>query len=478
MQEKIESWLNEHKQQIIDELTDWVAIRSVSKPGEAAPGEPFGPECAAMLDHALKSAQAKGFAVENHEGYAGSVYLGDQPDQIGIVAHLDVVPEGNGWIYQPFSAQLIDNTDENSGYLVGRGTSDNKGMGVMGLYALMCLRDLEIPLKHSVRLLLGTSEENGMEDMKYMAAQCSADPEGHKLPKISLVPDSHFPVCYAQKGRMIVEAVVECGDDILAFEGGNVPNQVADSARAVLSDLEDTTIEELRLDQSVARLESGVMVEAEGKSRHAASPDGSENAIARLACALLDTGTLSPESRVAMRAIRNIMADNYGKALGIDYEDEQSGRLTCVCGMARFNSGRITLTLDCRYPVSFDEGLLRARLCIGMTRLGFAIKRLSLSGTYYMDPGDKLATALRDVYVETTGDTAAENYSMGGGTYSKVLPNAITYGGNCPAQAGPDTVMPAGHGGAHAPDEYISVDALLTAIKVYVNAIVKLDEII
>ena len=57
--------------------------------------------------------------------------------------------------------------------MVGRGASDNKGMGVMGLYALMCARDLELPFKHRLRLMLGTSEETGMNDMRYMAEQAA-----------------------------------------------------------------------------------------------------------------------------------------------------------------------------------------------------------------------------------------------------------------------------------------------------------------
>ena len=35
------------------------------------------------------------------------------------------------------------------------------------LYALRCIKDLNIPLKHKVRLILGTAEETGSTDIEY-----------------------------------------------------------------------------------------------------------------------------------------------------------------------------------------------------------------------------------------------------------------------------------------------------------------------
>ena len=61
MLDRIDKWLNEHKQQIVDELCAWVRIRSVSDASEAQPGQPYGPGCAQMLEYALASAREKGF---------------------------------------------------------------------------------------------------------------------------------------------------------------------------------------------------------------------------------------------------------------------------------------------------------------------------------------------------------------------------------------------------------------------------------
>lgn len=479
MLENIDNWIDEHRRQIIDELCAWVRIRSVAAADEAEEGAPFGADCAKMLDYALASARAKGFETENHAGYCGSVYYGPQnADEIGIAAHIDVVPEGSDWTHEPFTGEIIGCTDTCAGYILGRGAADDKGMGVAGLYAMQCLKELKAPLKHRIRLMLGSCEETGMSDMKYMVAQAARRNSGIKLPTLTLVPDAEYPVCYAQKGRMVVEIMLQCGDDLLAFEGGSAVNAVADRALAVLRDADDMTLEELRLDQEVQRIQHGVLIKSQGKAAHAAQPEGSVNAVGVLARALLETRCLTPATRSAMRAIKRLLMDDYGTGADIACEDEQSGRLTLTCGRARFNAGRITLTMDCRYPVTSDIDTLRARLCIRLAGLGAVLKRVSLAPAFYIDERDNRVQTLCQLYREVTGDDQAANYAMGGGTYSKVLPNAITFGGAMPHATLPKGMLPAGHGGAHGPDEVISIEALMQSVKLYAYALTRLDAII
>lgn len=56
--------------------------------------------------------------------------------------------------------------------VIGRGAQDNKGPCLAGLYTLLCLRDLGMELKHDIRVLAGTNEENGMEDAAYYTGNC------------------------------------------------------------------------------------------------------------------------------------------------------------------------------------------------------------------------------------------------------------------------------------------------------------------
>lgn len=51
-------------------------------------------------------------------------------NQIGVIGHVDVVPAGEGWDFDPFSLTCKD------GVLVGRGTSDDKAPLLTALYGL------------------------------------------------------------------------------------------------------------------------------------------------------------------------------------------------------------------------------------------------------------------------------------------------------------------------------------------------------
>lgn len=55
--------------------------------------------------------------------------MGEGEDLIGILCHVDVVPEGDGWVHDPFDVQIAD------GKLYGRGVCDDKGPAIIALYA-------------------------------------------------------------------------------------------------------------------------------------------------------------------------------------------------------------------------------------------------------------------------------------------------------------------------------------------------------
>ena len=57
---------------------------------------------------------------------------------------------------------------------------------------------------------------------------------------------------------------------------------------------------------------------------------------------------------------------------------------------------------------------------------------------------------------------------MGGGTYSRVLPEGITFGPGFPniKKHGAD-FLPDGHGGLHGTDKALHIPSLLEAIKIY-----------
>ena len=66
---------------------------------------------------------------------AGYIEFGSGDELIGIIGHLDVVPEGNNWTYPPFEAKIVDNK------IYGRGSIDDKGPVIASLYAMKAVMD-------------------------------------------------------------------------------------------------------------------------------------------------------------------------------------------------------------------------------------------------------------------------------------------------------------------------------------------------
>ena len=185
--QKLDEILKTYEEEMTETLRGLVRIPSVD--GEPLPGKPFGEACARALDYALKKAESFGFETYNDENYAGHVAFGGTPEgkTLGILAHLDVVPEGSDWTVPPYEGVIRD------GFLYGRGANDNKCSCVSCLFALRAIREAGIPLRDRVLLILGCNEEKGSADMAHYMQHVG-------MPDYGFSPDSGFPVCYAEKG--------------------------------------------------------------------------------------------------------------------------------------------------------------------------------------------------------------------------------------------------------------------------------------
>ncbi len=81
-------------------------------------------------------------------------------------AHTDVVPVGQGWSVDPYSATIKD------GVLYGRGSSDNKAGVAAMIYAMKALQDLGAPLPGRVVLTATVDEEiGGIAGLNYLIAE-------------------------------------------------------------------------------------------------------------------------------------------------------------------------------------------------------------------------------------------------------------------------------------------------------------------
>ena len=209
---------------IVADIAKLVEIPSVEDLAAAAPGAPYGPGPAAALAAALEIAEGMGMAATNCEGHIGFADLPGETDaQLGIIGHVDVVPAGPGWTFEPFKVT------EKDGYLMGRGCLDDKGPSVVALHAVKCLAGLDVPRPYTMRFIFGANEETGMRDVAWYL-------ENYDSPAFLFTPDADFPVCYGEKGGYdgLITSAPIADPVILDISGGVVSNAVPGEAWAVV----------------------------------------------------------------------------------------------------------------------------------------------------------------------------------------------------------------------------------------------------
>ena len=94
--------IDESQPELIETLKRWISKPSIKSAAEE--GAPFGAQVKLALETALADAQALGFETRSFDNYAGDIRMGPTGvDPLGILAHLDVVPVGDGWTVEPFA---------------------------------------------------------------------------------------------------------------------------------------------------------------------------------------------------------------------------------------------------------------------------------------------------------------------------------------------------------------------------------------
>ncbi len=465
--QKVDRWMEAHKQQLVEDVMRLVRIRSISRYNTGA--GPFGQGCLDVLAEMLKIGEEHGFHTRNYENYLGSLWLDEAANKqsIGFWGHLDVVPEGEDWDFAPYNPVCKD------GWLIGRGVQDNKGPTIATMYVIQCLKEIGVELKHSLRMFVGCDEEHGMQDMAYYT-------KNYPCPDMSIIADTDFPVCYGEKG--IIEAHLKADTPvsraIRSFTGGVASNMVPDRATMVLdkSLVPMAKLQNLGEGITVTEKDDSISILAVGTSRHAAFPKGGINAIHRLSTALAACGAL-PSGDVALLQFLNLVNEDFaGTGLEIAYEDEVSGALTCVGSTISCEGGILSLGINIRYPITADSAKMQQAMADVCKKHGYTFVLDRDSGPSYFPKEHPAVARLTDLYNEFTGQETTP-YVMGGGTYARKLPNAFAYGmEGMPSGEKPAFIRP-GHGGAHGPDEAQNIDSLLTAMKLFCMAILEIDDL-
>ena len=184
---KIDELIEASRADLAADTIKLVDIKSVM--GVPLPGAPFGEGPKQVLDYVLDLGQKEGFyTVDYHVGVVSIAMKDGNPD-LGIWLHGDVVPEDDGWNFEPYKAV------EYKGCIIGRGATDNKGQLAAIFHLFKIFKTLNIELKYNPAIYVGSNEESGMKDIVDFL---------HKYtpPRFSLVPDSGFPVGYGGRGSV------------------------------------------------------------------------------------------------------------------------------------------------------------------------------------------------------------------------------------------------------------------------------------
>ncbi len=462
---EISKWVESYKEDVIKDLKGLLAIRSVEE--KASDEKPFGEGPYRALRYMLDLGASMGFKTKNVDNYAGHIEYGDGNEIIGVLVHLDVVPEGEEpWVYPPYSGEVHE------GRIYGRGAIDNKGPAVAVLYALKALKESNLPLNKKIRLILGTNEESGWGGIHYYL-------KNEKAPDMAFSPDADFPVIHAEKGILIFDLVKDFsfqpdkGLVLKSIKGGNAPNMVADKCTAVLKNenmnnvlQELSNFTEITGYHLTSKIEGDLItIVSTGKSAHGATPEKGINAISQMMLFLAQLEFINSDINDFIRFYAEHIGMEYnGESFGCEFEDEVSGKLTFNVGMIEADEKKGRITVNIRYPVTIDSEDVFKALKSKTKKKIFEIIHGEDMKPKYLPKDHELVKTLMNVYQKHTGDYDTAPIAIGGGTYARAIEKAVAFG---PVFIGQEALE-------HQKNEYIEIDLLIKAAKIFADAMYEL----
>ena len=436
--------LNNQFDQMVQTLQQ--VVRLNTEKGAPAENAPFGKNIADCLQFVLDTAKQMGFETYNCDNFAGHVdFVGTGTDVLGILGHLDVVPaKAEEWAFPPYAGEI------SNGKLYARGTMDDKGPMIACLFALKALKQSGFIPNKTIRLIFGCDEESGMQCVQHYFQKMP-------FPTVAFSPDGDFPVINREKGiyqfTMTLGKLPE-GVEICAGERANV---VPSKCTCIVPN--GDLLQNLPQGVSVEQVNGKALLTTLGKSAHGSTPDEGINAthlMLQTLCKLYPTNQ-------TLDFVANKMCDTTGGAWGIALCDQPSGKLTCNLGVLRTQSdGTLQATVDIRFPVTYTCQQMYNVLKQNTPSI-FHLGEGHTSEPLYVPSDSALVTTLMNVY-NTAMESSLEPIAIGGGTYSRCLPNCVAFG---PLFPGEEQTI-------HMPNECIDLQNLRKMAEIFLEAIYQL----
>lgn len=370
MEDQILQKVEELSGSMIESIRTLVQIDSVET--EALTDMPFGKGVHDALHKALSISRELGFSTTNLDNYIGYAQYGRGEDYVCAIGHVDVVPVGEGWKQPPFSAYMEEGT------IYGRGVLDNKGPVLACLYGLAALKELNLSLKHPVRIIFGCDEESGFEDLVYYLKR-------EKPPVYGFTPDCKYPVVYSERGRALVRIYGE----------------------------------QARLEPFFAFVNQYF-----------------------------------------------IGAKNTGDRLGIDYFSPEYGTME-MRGYELAQAGdRVSFQVTLSYPPGITIDEIVRRMEAKAKPEGLSVELVHNYDPVVFEKHSPMVRALQESYERVTSLDGTP-VTTTGGTYAKAMPGIVPFGPSFPGQKGI----------GHNPNEWMTVEDLISNAKIYALALYKLAQL-
>lgn len=461
----MDSYIEQNKEKIVRSLQELIRIPSVK--GEPSPGAPFGKEVKRALDYTLDLCRQLGFEAHDVDGYIGYAQIPSCADkeQVAVLTHLDVVPEGQNWSFPPFGGD-IDN-----GKLYGRGTTDNKGPAIATIYALKALMESGQPLNKNIRLIFGCDEESGWGCIDHYQEKIG-------MPEVGFSPDADYPIINTEKGiyHSALQAKISKGAYTLSVAGGSRPNVVPDYARAhIEGDIDKLFNALMEYDCAGNNVEykatsNTLDITAYGVSAHASTPEKGNNALWNLFKFLNALNLGGDAGKIVQWACSAFVGSHNGQGIsGLALEDEVSGKLTINLGICNIGDyydakyeNQAEFLIDIRFPVIYNSSQINDIITATLPDFITCVPG-HMQEPHHLDENHYLIQALKKVYTQYMG-LPGRCIAIGGGTYARALKYGVAFG----------ITKENGESLAHNKDENIEIDYLILNTKIFAAAMAEL----
>ena len=452
--------IEESKNEIINKTCELIKIPSVSLETNN-PDLPFGENCTNALNYILKLGNSFGFKTKNIDNYCGYIEFGEGNDLVGIIGHLDVVPalEEDGWTTPPFLPEVRD------GKIFGRGSIDDKGPVIASLYAMKAIKD-SCKISKRVRLIIGLNEEKGWKCIDYYKNH-------EEWPTIGFSPDANFPGIFAEKGILSIELknYFKIKDfEIIDISTNNnainvVPKYVSITLKTQNTYSLENIIRKSEENISIKKIESNIIkIESFGIAAHAAHPELGKNAIKQLIEFLLKNFEFETEylKTIYESGLFDIESPRF---MPTDKLEDESGVLTSNVAILEYENqnNKLVIKINLRVPVTISLDEIQNKYTSLFDTI--EVNRLSVQEPLYVEKDSYLVKTLVDIFNKKTNLNASP-IAIGGGTYARAFDNFISYG----------VTMPSKKDMCHQVDEFVEIDDLILASKIYAEAIYELTK--